>query len=245
MEEAKLRIIGCGDAFGSGGRLQSCYHICCAESGVLLELGATAYYGLKKSGIELDSIQTIVISHFHGDHFAGLPFLLLDEAIRGRKEPLTIVTPQTGKARITNLLEQLYPGTEVLEKLDLTFEVFMPDRLVFTDHVEIMSLPVVHTTDTHPHGLRISMGDKVIAYSGDTEWTPTLLELARESDVFLCECNYFDSEVSGHLDYRTFEQYEDQLECKKLILTHLGPEMFENRESVKHDCAEDGMEVSF
>lgn len=245
MEESKLTIIGSGDAFASGGRLHSCYYIQSGEAGVLLDCGATAYHGIKRQGIDLDTIQTVIISHFHGDHFGGLPFLLLDESIRGREESLTIVTPPTGKARISALLEQLYPGTEVLEKLNLTFEVFMPDRLVLTDHVEILSLPVVHTPDTNPHGVRISIGDKIIAYSGDTEWTPALLELAHESDIFLCECNFFETEVPGHLHYPGFEQYEDQLTAKKILLTHLGPEMFDHIASVKHDCAEDGMEVTF
>src|SRR5690606_23724521 len=159
-------------------------------------------------------IDTIVISHFHGDHYGGVPFLLLEEAIQRREEPLTIISPPTGRERITRLLDQLYPSTEVLGSLNLMFKTYIPDGVLQADHLEVTAFPVVHTPDTLPHGLRIGIGGKVISYSGDTAWTPMLIELAREADLFICECNFFDSEIKGHLNYKTFQRYDDQLNYK-------------------------------
>lgn len=243
MKDTKVTIIGCGDAFASGGRLQSCFYIQSARTRLLLDCGATAYHGIKKHGINIADIDTIVVSHFHGDHYGGIPFLLLEEAVRQRQQPLTIISPPTGHERIAQLLEQLYPGSDVLGKLNLLFKTYIPGSMLEADQLEITALPVVHVAETMPHGLRIAVGGKVISFSGDTGWTPILIELARDADLFICECNFFDSQVSGHMNYRTLQAFDDQLNYRQLILTHLGPEMFENVHQITHRCAEDGLEI--
>ncbi|SEL28397.1 MBL fold metallo-hydrolase [Parapedobacter koreensis] len=244
MGELTVAIIGCGDAFGSGGQLHTCFYIKAPHSSLLLDCGATAYYGIKKQGINMDDIDTIVISHFHGDHYGGVPFLLLEEAVRRREKPLTIISPPTGKDRITKLLEQLYPGSDVLGRLNLLFKTYMPDGVLQADHLEITALPVVHAPDTLPHGLRIGIGGKVISFSGDTEWTPILIALARDADLFICECNYYHSEVKGHMNYQTLLAYDDQLTYKQVLLTHFGDEMIQNRGRIHHPYAQDELRVA-
>ncbi|MGK6351484.1 MBL fold metallo-hydrolase [Parapedobacter sp. DT-150] len=245
MENITINIIGCGDAFASGGRLHTCFHIQTPHSSLLLDCGATAYYGIKKQGLAIRDIDTIVITHFHGDHYGGVPFLLMEEAIQHRQEPLTIISPPTGKDRIERLLDQLYPGSSVLDKLNLMFKTYMPDGIVQADHLEITAYPVLHAVDSLPHGLQIAIGGKVIAYSGDTAWTPILIELARNADLFICECNFFDSEVDGHLNYKTLQAYNDQLAYKQLLLTHFGTEMLQHLDQVSqsHPCAHDGLTI--
>lgn len=240
----KITVVGCGDAFASGKHLHTCFHLKSAHSSLLLDCGATAYFGLKKQGINIGDIDTIVISHFHGDHYGGIPFLLLEAAVGRREEPLTIISPPTGKERITRLLEQLYPGSEVLSKLNLDFKTYVSSGVLQANHWEIRAVPVMHTPDTLPHGLRIKAGDTVISYSGDTAWTPALIELAKDADLFICECNFFDSDVEGHLNYKIFQAHDDQLRYKRLLLTHLGAEMLVNLDRVKHPYAVDGLEIA-
>src|SRR5690606_8643063 len=119
MGELAVTIIGCGDAFTSAGQLHTCFSIKAPHTNVLIACGATAYHGRKTQGIKRDDIDTIVMSHFHGDHYGGVPFLLVEEAVRNREKPLTITSPPTGKERITRLLDQLYPESNVLNKLNL------------------------------------------------------------------------------------------------------------------------------
>lgn len=242
MEEITVTVVGCGDAFASGKHLHTCFHIEMPRSGLLLDCGATAYYGLKKREIDIGGIDTVVISHFHGDHYGGLPFLLLDAAIHRRDAPLTIVSPPTGKERISRLLEQLYPGSDVLNKLNLSFKTYIPN-VVESNGWMVEALPVVHTPETLPHGVRIKAGNKVISYSGDTAWTPALIELADGADLFICECNFFDSAVEGHLNYKTFRAHDSELRYKRLILTHLGSEMLANLGRVEHPYATDGLKI--
>src|SRR5690606_27582046 len=139
----------------------------------------------------------------------------------------------TGRERITRLLDQLYPSSEVLNKLNLSFKTYMTDGILQTDNLEISALPVMHAQETLPHGLRIKTGDTEISYSGDTAWTPALIELARDVDLFICECNFFDSDVEGHLNYKTFKAHDDQLRYKRLLLTHFGSEMLANLDRVE------------
>lgn len=244
MARTTVTVVGCGDAFASGGRLHTCFYIQAPHSNVLLDCGATAYYGLKKRGIPVRDIDIIIISHFHGDHYGGVPFLLLEEAIAQRKTPLTIISPPTGKERITRLLDQLYPNSDVLGKLNLMFKVYMPNNVLQGDHLEVTAFPVVHSEESLPHGLRIGVGGKVISYSGDTEWTPALIELARDADLFICECNFYNASVKGHLNYKTLKAYDDQLNYKQLVLTHFGLEMLEHLSDIEHPCAEDGLTIT-
>lgn len=74
----RARFLGSGDAFGSGGRFQACLMLSGAGENVLLDCGATSLTAIKGSSVDPSSIGAVLISHFHGDHFGGLPFLILD-----------------------------------------------------------------------------------------------------------------------------------------------------------------------
>ncbi|WP_257670554.1 MBL fold metallo-hydrolase [Parapedobacter tibetensis] len=243
MSKVELTIIGCGDAFANGARMHTCFYIKASHCGLLLDCGASAVPGLKKYGVDSNDIDTIVISHFHGDHFGGIPFLLLEESLRQREKPLTIISPPTGRERITQLLNLLYPSSDVLGRLNLLFKTFIPGGMLQADHLEVCAFPVVHTEEAFPHGLRIGIGGKIISYSGDTEWTPVLIELARDADLFICECNFYDSAIKGHMNYMTLRAYDKQLTYKQILLTHFGAEMLQNLDQVRHACAEDGLKI--
>ena len=80
----RLTVIGCSDAFGSGGRYHSCYLLDTAQGRLMLDCGANSPLALKRAGIALTSIDAIAISHCHGDHFGGVPFLFLERMFMER-----------------------------------------------------------------------------------------------------------------------------------------------------------------
>ncbi|MEJ5960889.1 MBL fold metallo-hydrolase [Pedobacter immunditicola] len=236
----RITFVGTGDAFGSGGRMNTCFHVETATFNFLIDCGAGTLSGLKKFKLVPNSIVVIFISHFHGDHYGGLPFFLLDAAINERKEPLTIIGPAGCRDKVVQLLDLLYPGTEVLEKLQVEFIAFVPDRAFVHEHYTLLALPVIHTAASLPHGLRIETAGRVISYSGDTEWTDNLFRLAEDADLFICECNFFSMQVKGHLSFQVLQEKLPELRSKRMILTHLGNEMLENLHKVDLSCAHDG-----
>ena len=239
----KLTVIGSGDAFGSGGRLNTCFFLKTKAKGLLIDCGATSLPGLKQQGINVDDVDIIVLSHFHGDHYGGVPFLLLDAMSTGRSKKITIVSPTGGKDRISALLDLLYPGTEVLPKLDVTFIEYTSSEELILEDLSLTAYPVIHSEGTLPHGLRLVIDKKVISYSGDTSWTDTLFTLSDGADLFICECNFYQTQSKGHINYEDLKPKIAKFNVKKILLTHFDNEMLSRLNDISERCAMEGLEV--
>ena len=94
------------------------------------------------------------------------------------------------------------------------------------------------------YALRVECGGKVISYSGDTEWTDSLLSVARDADLFVCEAYFFEKKIPYHLDYRTLMEHRSELECRRLILTHMSEDMLRRLGGIEAERAEDGKSLS-
>jgi ribonuclease BN (tRNA processing enzyme) len=239
----KLKVIGCGDAFGSGGRLNTCFYVNAGATRFLIDCGASSLPAIKHYAINLNDIDAILISHFHGDHYGGVPFLLLDAAINRRTEKIQIISPAGGRQRISALLDLLYPGTPVLEKLDVEFMEYSVGQALRSDHFSVEAFDMIHSEKALPHGMRVEVSGKVIAYSGDTSWTDALLPLSAQADVFICECNFFSTQVKGHMNYLELEKRLSEFSCKRMLLTHFDQEMLGRMDQLKLGYLTDGMEL--
>src|ERR1700693_2328331 len=123
----QVRFVGCGDAFGSGGRYNTCFHVPGEMANFLIDCGASSLPALKRLGIVRDDIDLILITHFHGDHFAGLPFLLLGGAFRRRPRPLLIAGPEGIETRLTQLMEALFENSsKTKQRFDLSVVALKP-----------------------------------------------------------------------------------------------------------------------
>jgi ribonuclease BN (tRNA processing enzyme) len=245
MAPVELRFLGCGDAFSSGGRLHTCFYLEGGNEPILLDCGATALAGLKREGIDPASIGWVALSHLHGDHFGGLAWLIIEGRATGRSRPLVVGGPPSTAERLARASEALYAGSGDAET---PFEVrhleFSERRPCELGPAVVTPFEVIHPSGAPAYALRVEYGNRVITYSGDTEWTDSLLEAARDADLFLCECNLFDRRVPGHLDYRTLERKRDALGCRRLVLTHMADEMLDRLGELGVEAAADGARIT-
>jgi len=230
--ESFIHILGCGDAFASGGRANTSFLVSHLGKKILLDCGSTTLTKLKACGYCFQEISGIAISHFHGDHFGGIPNLILDAEFGNHKSKgFFITSPKEGKKRISDLMECLYPGTSnLIDKQNITFHYYIDKEEIDLDFCKISALPVVHTPESYPHGIRLTIDDFIIAFSGDTMWTDNLIELSESADIFIVDCNFLTNRGVNHLDYETLTQNLHRLNAGKIYLTHMGEEVLNSAE---------------
>ncbi|HTE94260.1 MAG TPA: MBL fold metallo-hydrolase [Bradyrhizobium sp.] len=241
----QVRFVGCGDALGSGGRFNTCFHIAGARVNFLIDCGASSLPALKRLGIARDDIDLILITHFHGDHFGGLPFLLLDAQFTRRTRPLVIAGPEGIETRLTQVMEALFENSsKTKQRFDLSVIALKPGETRAFGAVNVTPFPVVHGESGGPFlGYRVEAEGRVIAYSADTEWTETLIPLARDADLFIAEAYYYDKIVKNHLSLKTLEAHLPEIKPKRLVLTHMSDDMLGRLDTLDHMAANDGMIV--
>jgi ribonuclease BN (tRNA processing enzyme) len=238
-----LQFVGCGDAFGSGGRFNTCFHLVGAKINALIDCGATSLVGMNRLAIDRNAIDTVFITHFHADHIAGLPFFLLEaNYVLKRTRPLTIFGPPGLKTRFPDVMESGFPGTKSLElNFPLTLAELQIGKPNDIGTVRLTPYHVVHDDRAGPClGFRIEAEGKVIAFSGDTEWTDVLIELGREADLFICEAYTRDKPIQTHMALSLLEKHLGQIKPKRLILSHMSNDMLSRLGEVPYEAAEDG-----
>jgi ribonuclease BN (tRNA processing enzyme) len=241
----QLRFVGCGDALGSGGRYNTCFHITGERTNFLIDCGASSLPALKRLGIARDDIDLILITHFHGDHFGGLPFMLLDAQFTRRTRPLVIAGPQGIEMRLTQLMEALFENSSrTKQRFDLSVVALKPEERRAFGAVDVTPFPVVHGESGGPFlAYRVEAEGRVIAYSADTEWTATLIPAAHDADLFIAEAYYYDKVVKNHLSLKTLEAHLAEIKPKRLILTHMSDDMLARLGTLAYTAASDGMIV--
>src|SRR6476661_5842833 len=241
----QLRFVGCGDALGSGGRFNTCFHVTGDRVNFLIDCGATSLPALKRLGIAREQIDLVLITHFHGDHFAGLPFLLLDAQFSRRARPLVIAGPQGIEAKLKAAMEVMFEhSSKTQQRFELSVVPLVPEETRTFGGVTVTPYPVVHGESGGPFlAYRVEAEGRVICYSADTEWTETLIPAARDADLFIAEAYYFDKIVKNHLSLKTLEARLPEISAKRLILTHMSDDMLGRLHSLPYVTANDGMIV--
>ena len=241
-----VTLLGTGDAFASFGRSQSGYLIDAPGGRILMEAGPGLMPALKTNGVAPDSFDLLLISHLHGDHFAGLPFLILDYMWETpRKKVLTVAGPAKLEERTWLLMRTMFPHFE-LDKIKhkLKFVVLEPGSSTRLGKFKVRAIRSPHTKPEISLSLRIDGGGKSIVFSGDSGWNDELVELSAGADLFLCECTYYEStQLTFHLNYPLLAANRDKFKVRRMVLTHLGREVLSRADEIALEMGYDGMKI--
>jgi ribonuclease BN (tRNA processing enzyme) len=235
-------FIGTSDAFGAGGRRQSAIMLRAPNGGVLLDCGMTTGTGLCDLGIERDEIDTILVSHFHADHFAGIPIILLGALYEDqRTHPIRIAGPRGIERWVRNLAAAMgYAIEDHRWPFEINFEALTAGVETEIGPVRARYFETHHQAHTDPHGMIVETGAHRIAYSGDTGWFDELPGLVAGADLFISECTNHVQSFEYHLSHEVLVDRKSEFDCGRIILTHLGSEMSRRRGRCDFETADDG-----
>jgi ribonuclease BN (tRNA processing enzyme) len=242
---SQIRFVGSGDAFGSGGRFQTCILGDIGGRRFLLDCGASSLIAMRAQGIDPNSIELILLTHMHGDHCAGVPFLLMDAMLGAkRKAPLVVAGPAGTDASMSALRESLFPGSGGMSpSFPYRYLELKTGVRTDIDGIAATAYAASHTPQTHPTMLRVECGGKTVTYTGDTEWTDAIIDAAKDADLLISECCFFDKAVRTHMNYRSLKAQLPRINARSVILTHMAPNMLARVSEVEERCAFDGMVV--
>jgi len=190
------------------------------------------------------TIDAIAVTHLHGDHFGGITFLVLEQHFAGRKKALAVGGPASLEKRLRAEEQALFPDFFGPTTLGFPFTtVVLGAEPTELGGARVSALPVRHVRLAEPHGLRVEVAGKLIAYSGDARFTEHLVAVAKGADLFICEASFFDREDPSHISYRQVIAHRAEFEAKRIVLTHLGAETLAHVAELELEHTTDGMSI--
>lgn len=215
----QLTILGSGSI--AVNRNCSAYLIKVKNNHLLLDCGAGAYKQLITSGIDLEKIGSIFITHTHVDHVNDFQALLWRYMYGSkRKKQLNIYGPKGFKRFFSNLVK-LYPQ---FSNTKFRLRINELDNIsTKIGAVKVIAKRVRHTK--YSNAYRVEYNKKSIVYSGDTDYCDEIIELSKNADILILECSMpDDKKAKGHLTPMLCSKIASMANVKKLVLTHFYPE---------------------
>jgi ribonuclease BN (tRNA processing enzyme) len=224
MHDLRLTFVGSGNAFSDGG-------LCCngflLDDRVLFEAPPQLLGSLANVGVDANTIESVVISHHHGDHFLGFPFLLLYWRWKGRTAPVSVVGPVGTEALAKDIAEKVFPGV-----LDAPYEIEWREMAPGDKHcvrgLELRSVQVDHDDMlSSTLGYACRWNGRRFAYTGDTRLCDGVYDLARDVELLISECASREAQIPIHMNLR-----DDMPKVRaamppeaQLLLTHIAPDV--------------------
>ncbi|OGQ97519.1 MAG: hypothetical protein A2521_09995 [Deltaproteobacteria bacterium RIFOXYD12_FULL_57_12] len=188
------------------------------EQQVLLDCGFTAAHDYFRvaAGHALDGLW---ISHFHGDHFFGVPLLLLRFWEAGRTQPFVILGPAGGEARVLAAMDLAYPGMRERFSFSLEYMEVIPGHEVEAVGFRWLAAATDHSLASL--AVRLEGGGRTLFYSGDGRPTPATVKLAAGCDLVVHEAFRWQGETPGHGSVAGCLEFTRLAQAVRLALVHI------------------------
>ena len=218
----ELTFLGSGNAFAPGGL---CWNGFLVGGRYLFEAPPQSLASLNRLGRSANEIEAVILSHHHGDHFLGVPFLLLQGNYFGRTAPLTIVGPAGTKAVVMRLCRLAFPGLTGF-RFPVRWAVARPGRPMRVGALQLEPVAMQHDPKLALClGFHCELDGRRFAYTGDTGLCEGVFDLDRRAEVLVSECATQEPEAPIHMSLRgDIPAVRAAMpRSSSLVLTHLGP----------------------
>lgn len=222
----KITILGSGTGWPRLERGAPGYLLQIERENILLDFGPGTIGRLLKVGITINDLDVICLSHFHPDHITDLiPFLFATRYALGytRRRAFKLLAGEgfrtfyeTLKGAFGSWVE---PPAGLMEIQELSTRY--PSAFLLPPF-EVRTAPMQHNPESI--AFRFDYQGKSFVYSGDTDFTPQLIELAQEADLLIIECSAPEGEkIPGHLTPTLAGRIAGEARVRRLVLSHLYP----------------------
>ena len=221
----RLRFLGTGNAFHTDGRGSQAIWFETGDLSFIVDVGPTALAAIERLGLDPSRLDGCFITHLHGDHIAGWPFLLLHFAyLSQRTHPFYLFVPEGGRARLEALTEACYasllgPEKQSYDLVSTDLPIAAARNLRGLGDITFDTVPMDH--DPSSIGYRLHVEGCTIGVSGDTRWCPALEELARGCQTLIMECTTLERSPAAHVSLAELRERVEHLDCERIVLVHL------------------------
>ena len=224
-------FLGTGTSYPDSERVQSGILIESKKTRLLLDIGSGVLHRLTQYEFDIRSIDAVFISHFHIDHCADFLPLVQTLWLSGYDRTLKLFAPPTVRewSRGVNDIAFKY----LREKVMIETTPLKESHIVPIGDLTVVARPTLHGNyDTR--AFRVECGENIILYSADTAPCRDIIDLAKDSDLLIHECNWLDGPhpEGVHTSPSELARIAEEIDPTKIVLTHVSPEVVENKDKV-------------
>lgn len=224
-------MLGTGTSYPDPDRVQSGILIEMANESILFDIGAGVFHRLTQLNLDLGSISSIFLSHFHIDHCSDFLMLCQNLWLSGHDKPLNIFGPPEIRQWFRGLFDIAF--TYARDRLIINVAVLKENEAVQVGEATISNVPTVHG-NMETRALKIEWRNRSFVYSSDTAPCRDVIDLAKGADVLVHECNWLDgpNPEGVHTTPSELARIVEEASPKKLVLTHVSPEVVDQKDKV-------------
>jgi len=224
-------MLGTGTSYLDPERVQSGILIEIDNESILFDIGAGVFHRLAQLKVDLNSISSIFLTHFHIDHCSDFLMLCQNLWLSGREKPLNVYGPPSIKQWYRGLFDIAFMYAR--DRLEINVRVLKEHEAVQVGEAIISNVPTIHGT-METRALRLEWKGRSLVYSSDTAPCRDVIDLAKGVDVLIHECNWLDGPNPDgvHTTPSELAQIVEEVSPKKVVLTHVSPEIVDKKDKV-------------